>query len=80
MVQVTLDEAKERFSDLVDAANRGDTVLIESKDEQGSLVLQLSVVAATQRRRRTFGSAKGLIKSADDFNEPLEDFREYEYM
>jgi antitoxin (DNA-binding transcriptional repressor) of toxin-antitoxin stability system len=77
MVQVTLDEAKEHFSDLVDAAKRGETVLIESKDEQGSLMLQLSVVAPPQRRHRTFGSAKGLIKSADDFNEPLEDFREY---
>ncbi len=28
-------------------------------------------------RKRTFGSAKGLIKIADDFDDPLEDFREY---
>ena len=28
-------------------------------------------------RKRTFGSAKGLIEMADDFDEPLEDFREY---
>jgi hypothetical protein len=28
-------------------------------------------------RQRTFGSARGLIKIADDFDEPLEDFREY---
>jgi predicted DNA-binding antitoxin AbrB/MazE fold protein len=32
---------------------------------------------ATPRRQRTFGSAKGLIKIADDFDEPLEDLRDY---
>jgi predicted DNA-binding antitoxin AbrB/MazE fold protein len=29
------------------------------------------------RRRRIPGSAKGLIKMADNFDEPLEDFRDY---
>lgn len=28
-------------------------------------------------KQRTFGSAKGLIKMSDDFDEPLEDFAEY---
>ncbi len=29
------------------------------------------------KKRRKFGSAKGLIKIYDDFNEPLDDFKEY---
>ncbi len=29
------------------------------------------------RRQRIFGSAKGLIRIADDFDEPLDDFQEY---
>ncbi|MEA2604346.1 MAG: hypothetical protein QOF89_5338 [Acidobacteriota bacterium] len=33
--------------------------------------------SSTRPRQRTFGSAKGLIRIADDFDEPLEDFREY---
>jgi len=28
-------------------------------------------------KKRIFGSARGLIKMADDFDESLEDFREY---
>jgi len=32
---------------------------------------------AAPRRQRVPGSAKGLIKMADDFDEPLEDFRDY---
>ncbi|MCP4401932.1 MAG: DUF2281 domain-containing protein [bacterium] len=29
------------------------------------------------KRRRIFGSAKGSIRIAEDFEEPLEDFQEY---
>lgn len=30
-----------------------------------------------RKKQRHFGSAKGLIKMADDFDAPLEDFAEY---
>lgn len=30
-----------------------------------------------QKKQRQFGSAKGLIKMSDDFDGPLEDFKEY---
>jgi hypothetical protein len=30
-----------------------------------------------KRRKRQFGSAKGLISMSPDFDEPLEDFKEY---
>jgi hypothetical protein len=30
-----------------------------------------------KKRKRGFGSAKGLIKMAPDFDEPLEDFKDY---
>jgi PHD/YefM family antitoxin component YafN of YafNO toxin-antitoxin module len=29
------------------------------------------------RKQRVFGSSKGLIKMADDFDAPLDDFKEY---
>jgi antitoxin (DNA-binding transcriptional repressor) of toxin-antitoxin stability system len=78
MVQVSLDEAKERLSDLIDAASQGETVLIEKEGEQGAQVVQLVAVQKPARRRPKFGSAKGIILyMADDFDAPLEDFREY---
>jgi antitoxin (DNA-binding transcriptional repressor) of toxin-antitoxin stability system len=72
MIQVTMNEAKEHLDDLLAAAERGETVLIEN----GTQVTQL-VSIKRPTRRAVFGSARGLIKTADDFNEPLEDFREY---
>ena len=29
------------------------------------------------QRKSNFGSAKGLIKMSDDFNEPLDEFKDY---
>ena len=40
-------------------------------------ILEKSTEPAVPIRQRQFGSAKGLIKIAEDFDAPLEDFREY---
>lgn len=73
MQQVSLDEAKTRLQDLVDAALRGETVSIAVDDEQ---VVQL-VPTVRRRRQRKAGSAKGQIWMAEDFDAPLEDLKEY---
>lgn len=77
MIQVHLNDAKTQLPDLIAAAVRGETVLIETEGEQGTQTVQLVVVPRPQRRQRVPGSAKGLIVMSDDFDAPLEDFREY---
>ncbi|BAY25866.1 hypothetical protein NIES2100_56740 [Calothrix sp. NIES-2100] len=73
MQQITLDEASQHLSDLVEAALSGEEIII-IKDNQP--VVKLTPVAPVKRRPQ-FGSAKGLITISDDFDEPLEDFKEY---
>jgi antitoxin (DNA-binding transcriptional repressor) of toxin-antitoxin stability system len=73
MQQVTLDEAQTRLVDLIDAALQGDTVSIIADEERA---VQL-VPTVREEHRRQFGSAKGLIVMSDDFDAPLEDFKEY---
>jgi antitoxin (DNA-binding transcriptional repressor) of toxin-antitoxin stability system len=73
MQQVTIDEAKARLLDLIDAALEGETVSI-AKDDQHAVQL---VPIVGEKRRPQFGSAKGLIWMSDDFDAPLEDFKEY---
>lgn len=73
MQQVSIDEAKTRLTDLIDAALRGETVSITTDDEQ---VVQLVPIGLGKGRRK-FGSAKGQIWMSDDFDAPLEDFDEY---
>ncbi|HEY1015184.1 MAG TPA: DUF2281 domain-containing protein [Herpetosiphonaceae bacterium] len=73
MQQVRLQEAASQLSHLIEAAVRGEVVLITTDDQQ---TIRLLPIKQTRQRRR-FGSAKGLISMADDFDAPLEDFREY---
>ena len=73
MYEVRLDEAKRRLLALIDAAIEGEEVLIVKDDQQ---VVQLVPVTRPERHPQ-FGSAKGLIKVAEDFDAPLQDFAEY---
>jgi len=47
---------------------RVEVIFITLTDEEPSL----------KTKKRVFGSAKGLIKIADDFDAPLEDFGDYQ--
>jgi antitoxin (DNA-binding transcriptional repressor) of toxin-antitoxin stability system len=71
--QVEVDEARASLPDLIDAAIGGEDVVIQKNEKQA---VQLVPVEAAQRNPQ-FGSAKGLVVVADDFDAPLEDFREY---
>jgi antitoxin (DNA-binding transcriptional repressor) of toxin-antitoxin stability system len=72
MLQVNLEEAKDRLLELVDAVLKGKTVWIV-KDLQETVQL----VPVISSARRQFGSAKGLIVMADNFDAPLPDFNAY---
>ncbi len=75
MMRFTIDEARALLEDLIADALRGETVVIDTKS-----ALDVRLIATPRppiRQPRQFGSARGLIRTADDFNEPLEDFRAY---
>jgi antitoxin (DNA-binding transcriptional repressor) of toxin-antitoxin stability system len=73
MHQVSIEEAETTLPDLIEAAVSGDEVRI-AKDDQH--IVRLVPVSGTRPIAR-FGSAKGLITMAEDFDEPLEDFAEF---
>jgi prevent-host-death family protein len=79
MTQVNLDEAKEQLGELVEAALNGEEVQITRNGHSVRLVPceeKPNDVPASPRPR--FGSAKGIITyMADDFDAPLDDFKEY---
>jgi len=73
MVQVSLEEAKSKLSDLVNAALLGEKVIIHKDDTHQIQMLPL----ISNRPTPQFGSAKGLIEIDRDFDAPLADFDEY---
>jgi prevent-host-death family protein len=73
MHQVNIEEAKDHLPELIDAAVKGEQIVI-TKDDQNRVRL---VPLQNMKPRPQFGSGKGLIKMSDDFDEPLKDFEEY---
>ncbi len=58
---------------LIEVAISGDEIVL-TRDNQPVVKL---VSASPVKRRRQAGSAKGLVTISDDFDEPLEDFKDY---
>lgn len=73
MYQVNVDEAKEQFLVLIEAAIKGEEIII-IKDNQPLIKLTRVTQPPIQPKA---GSAKGLVTLTDDFDEPLEEFKEY---
>lgn len=73
MQPVSIEEAKTNLPDLIEAAVRGEEVVIA---EDGRHLVRLVPVSRAKARPR-FGSAEGLVNMSEDFGEPLEDFEEY---
>lgn len=74
MTRIDIKEAQSRFHELMKRVENGEEVIIEQNDQPVARISPLSVSS----RPRQFGSAKGLIQIADDFDEPLHDFEEYQ--
>ncbi|MEO7908501.1 MAG: type II toxin-antitoxin system prevent-host-death family antitoxin [Roseiflexaceae bacterium] len=68
-----ITEASRRLLDLIQAVEHGEEVIITRNQQP---LVQLISLPQSENRPQ-FGSARGLITVADDFDAPLDDFREY---
>jgi antitoxin (DNA-binding transcriptional repressor) of toxin-antitoxin stability system len=80
MTQVTIPEAQQQLPELLSAVEAGETVTIRKENGR---TFTLSVQPPAPLVNPDWlgyphaGSAKGLIHVPDDFDEPLEELREY---
>jgi len=73
MKPVNIAQAKARLPELIDAALRGEEVIIARRNKP---VVRL-VVAESARPKAVFGKYRGRIRIASDYDAPLSDFDEY---
>ena len=73
MREYTPEEAEAHLAELMDAAMRGERVVI-ARDDLHAVQL---VPVAPARHSRQAGSARGRITMSDDFDARLDDFTEY---
>jgi prevent-host-death family protein len=76
MYQIDIIEGKEKLRKLIEAAMRGEEIAI-TQDNQPVVKLVGIPPANKKRWPSKAGSAKGMVWMSDDFDEPLEEFKEY---
>jgi antitoxin (DNA-binding transcriptional repressor) of toxin-antitoxin stability system len=72
-MQVSATEAATKLNELMEAAINGEEVILLNGDRPAIKLTPIGTI----RPDRKPGSAKGLIWVSDDFDEPLEEFKEY---
>lgn len=74
MPTVTLQDAQSRLPDLIHNLTPGDVLVIVENNQP---VAELARTDPKTRWPCKAGSVKGKIRMAPDFDEPLEEFKEY---
>ncbi len=73
MKKVELKEAQKQLADLINKVAEGEEIVITRDDGSTFKIVPTTISKAHPQ----FGSAKGLISMADNFDESLNDFKEY---
>ena len=68
MKQLNVYEAKTQLSSLLDQVSRGESFIIA---KAGKPIARLSPIKSGKRNKFRFGTMKGKIKLAPDFDDPL---------
>ncbi len=74
MFQITVKDAKIKLNDLIQAAENGEDILIVTDEQETIMLVQ---VEKPKKKLREFGTAKGQFEISDDFDAPLEAFKDY---
>lgn len=78
MSQVMLEDVGSQIAQLVQRANSGEDIVIVQNHAPVARITALPEDAPDEKPRSQFGNAKDiLIYMADDFDAPLEDFKDY---
>ena len=70
---IDLNRARDQLPSLIEQAAQGEEVILTEGGEPVARIIPI----APAREPRQFGSARGMIHMADDFDAPLEDFKDY---
>jgi prevent-host-death family protein len=74
MKTIDINQALTEISELIEKAVDGEEIIITKNNQP---LVKLVSLQPLPKRSPLFGSDKGLISITDDFDEPLEDFKDY---
>lgn len=74
METIDINQALTEISKLIEKAVDGEEIIITKNNQP---IVKLVSLQPPPTRAPLFGSDRGLISITDDFDEPLEDFKDY---
>jgi prevent-host-death family protein len=75
MHQITIEQATANIASVLADVLHGEEIIITDHEKPVAKVIPLEL---HQEKKRVFGGGKGIITYiSDDFDEPLEDFKDY---
>ena len=74
MPTVTIEEAKDKLSELIHHLTPGEEVVITENDQP---VARMTLATPPERKPPQFGTLKGTVLSMEHFDDPLEEFEDY---
>ncbi len=85
MIRVSIEEAKAKLEELIEKAAMGEAIEITTNNKQVYLLPFVKTISEDKwkslhlpkKGTRKLGSAEGQVWIADDFDAPLEDFKDY---
>ncbi len=73
MTTVAIEQAQKELPRLIDDVALGERIVITRNDVPVAQLVPVTHPAP----KPTFGSARGMVRMAEDFEAPIEDFRDY---
>ena len=77
MQTIDIYELTPQAQELLSKIESGEEIIITSDSKPVAKIILVNGQIVPKRKRRRAGTAKGTFWMAPDFNEPLEDFKEY---
>ena len=74
METIDINQALPQIKKLLEIASTGEEIIITKNNQP---MVKLGAPQAAPKRPPLFGSDKNIISISDDFDEPLEDFKDY---
>jgi antitoxin (DNA-binding transcriptional repressor) of toxin-antitoxin stability system len=77
MQSIDISELTPQAQELLSKIESGEEIIIIADNLPVAKIVQVNGQIVPKRKRRRAGTAKGTFWMAPDFNEPLDDFKEY---
>ena len=74
METIDINQALPQIKKLLEIASTGEEIIITENNQP---MVKLVSIKKDKKRPSLFGSDKDIISISDDFDEPLEDFKDY---